>query len=73
MAFSHLPVAPTKLTISAEVGFSKRLMMMYTKVQREKAVIFLKIIQKPGLFKRINQKLKGMNKDHNDGQFLSPM
>ena len=37
MAFSHLPVAPTKLTIPAEVGFSKKLLMC-TKVQRETAV-----------------------------------
>ena len=47
MAFSHFPVAPTKLTIPAEVGFSKKL--MYRKVQgetvvRETLVIFLKII-----------------------------
>ena len=47
MAFSHFPVAPTKLTIPAEVGLNMKLMMMmYRKVQRETlrvtAVIFWK-------------------------------
>ena len=42
MAFSHFPVAPTKLTISAEVDLSKK--MKYRKMKSETMIIFLEII-----------------------------
>ena len=51
MAFSHFPVAPTKLTISAEVDLSKK--MKYRKMKSETMVIFLEII----LFKGISLQL----------------
>ena len=65
MAFSHFPVAPTKLTIPAEVGLSKK--MKYRKMKSETMVIFLEII----LFKGISLQLTAeVNEDVNKCKLL---
>ena len=59
MAFSHFPVAPTKLTIPAVVGLSKKL--MYRKVARETVMRETPVIfsgNNSGTFKGFIKKLK---------------